>query len=180
MSVLSPFSDLPGHCPPPQAPAVVGEVEQAVLSWEGAALLCGVRLLMAWLCLIPWGPSEFGRHRGPLHLFVLQWDLPFTKRGSFLLLQHCDFFLQCVHYKCTWVAFHFESWGHTLAIFFSTWYALWRGNYFVSSMYGFFYFECFILRASCLQGFGQPSLPAALTAASVGFPMSHFSVGCGL
>lgn len=31
VSVLSPFSDLPGPRPPPQFPALMGEVEQFVL-----------------------------------------------------------------------------------------------------------------------------------------------------
>lgn len=47
VSVLSPFSELPGHRPPPQVPALRAEVEQFVLFSEGAALLCGVQLLLA-------------------------------------------------------------------------------------------------------------------------------------
>ena len=73
VSVPSPFSDLPGHRPHPRL----------LLLWVKQSNVCSPEKG----CLALWGPvaagmtvsdslrpstSEFGCHRGPLHLFFLQ------------------------------------------------------------------------------------------------------------
>lgn len=86
---------------------------------------------------------ELGSHRRSLWVFCFFYFFPnktchLSKRVLFFLMA-VQFLLVICTTNMSWAGFYFDSWGHTIAVFFSTLCVLWRGNYFAVVCMDFFF-----------------------------------------
>lgn len=65
--------------------------------------------------------------------------LAIYRKGFFFFLMAVQFLLVICTTNMSWAGFYFDSWGHTIAVFFSTLCVLWRGNYFGVVCMDFFF-----------------------------------------